>query len=72
MAPPDDAVLRGQAYYVPNKDRKNLTVLVAARVVGLETKYDGEGRLVASGVKFICAGEEHRVGVGKDVVFCAG
>jgi len=60
------------AYYVPNKDRKNLTVLVAARVVGLETKYDGEGRLVASGVKFICAGEEHRVGVGKDVVFCAG
>ncbi|KLO08626.1 alcohol oxidase [Schizopora paradoxa] len=61
------------AYYAPNKDRKNLTVLTAARVVGLETTYDGgESRLVASGVKFIHAGEEHRVGVGRDVIICAG
>ncbi|KAF8434087.1 alcohol oxidase [Boletus edulis BED1] len=75
MAPPD--YFRSYAtngYYAPVADRKNLTVLANAYVTEIVTKQDQNGKLVATGVKFL-HGEEQKVcevRASKEVCLCAG
>ena len=59
-----------QAFYLPNKDRQNLTVLVEALVSRIITK-DSDAGLVAEGVEFIHHGKTYTANA-KEVIVCAG
>lgn len=63
-----------QAYFAPNTERKNLTVLTGAVVRKVITEAKENGLLVATGVEFSEGkdGGVHSVGVRKEVTMCAG
>lgn len=60
------------AYYEPNASRINLTVLVSAHVVKVNTKANGDGTVTAIGVSFLCGGSVHEVFCNKEVCLAAG
>jgi len=59
------------AFYFPNKERPNFSVLTGAHVTKLVTK-STDGALRAEVVEFIHGGQQHVVKVGREVVLCAG
>ena len=61
-----------QAFYVPNKDRPNLKVLINATAHRLNTQSSGNGKLSAVGVEFEYDGKRHTVNAQKDVCLTAG
>ncbi|EKM52126.1 uncharacterized protein PHACADRAFT_212710 [Phanerochaete carnosa HHB-10118-sp] len=61
------------AYYLPNKDRKNLTVLVRALVSKILTEDGADGKLNAAGVEFIYDDTKtYVVHAKKEVILSAG
>ncbi|KAI0347718.1 alcohol oxidase [Trametopsis cervina] len=60
------------AFYLPNKDRKNLTVLVTATVHRVLSKTSSEGAFVATGVEFEYGGQVHTVHANKEVILSSG
>jgi len=60
------------AFYLPNKDRKNLTVLVTATVHRILSSTDSNGELTATGVEFEFGGQIRQVFARTDVVISAG
>ncbi|TFK47587.1 alcohol oxidase [Heliocybe sulcata] len=60
------------AFYLPNVDRPNFSVLVEATVNRLITTNNGDGLVVATGVEFKHNGQRYTVQAGKEVVLCAG
>ncbi|TFK48618.1 alcohol oxidase [Heliocybe sulcata] len=60
------------AYYDPNVNRPNLSVLVQASVHKLETATDSNGLVVATGVEFAYGNRTYTVNAKKEVVLCAG
>ena len=61
-----------QAYYLPNKDRPNLAVLVAARVNRILPSSDGGLVFSAERVEFEYGGELHTVRAKKEIILSAG
>lgn len=61
-----------QHYYLPYKDRKNLSVLVDALVTRVVTEKTSDGSLLATGVEFIHIGKTHTVKVRKEAILAAG
>lgn len=61
-----------QAYYLPNKDRSNLSVLLLAHVNRLLTEKAEDGTLAVTGVEFTHDGKTHTVAAKNEVVLCAG
>ena len=62
-----------QAYYLPNKDRKNLCVLTEALVTRIISEVHGNAsEVVATGVEFEHNGTKHFVGASKEVIVSAG
>ncbi|KAI0709492.1 GMC oxidoreductase [Earliella scabrosa] len=61
----------GSAYYAPNADRKNLTVLTNAHVARIVFR-PGSSPLVATGVEFIHGDKTYVVQVKKEVIVSAG
>lgn len=61
-----------QAYYTPNQDRENLTVLVDAQVNKVATETDGNGLLVAKAVEFEHGGAKCVVTASKEIILAAG
>lgn len=62
-----------QAFYLPNKDRPNLAVLVKAYVTRVITKSSGTRQdVVATGVEFVHDGQKYIIDAKKEVVVCAG
>ncbi|KLO10847.1 GMC oxidoreductase [Schizopora paradoxa] len=59
------------AYYLPNKDKKNLTVLCDALVHRILSRKD-ERFVEATSVEFEHGGGIHKVNVRKEVILCAG
>ncbi|TDL21863.1 GMC oxidoreductase [Rickenella mellea] len=61
------------SYYLPNKDKKNLTVICNSVVERLLFKNITPGEdLEASGVEFVCAGTKRNVYASKEVILSAG
>ncbi|GBE79756.1 GMC oxidoreductase [Sparassis crispa] len=60
------------AYYLPNKDRPNLTVLVSADVTKILHEKVGDINLTATGVEFQHSGLRHIVYARKEVIVAAG
>ncbi|TFY67647.1 hypothetical protein EVJ58_g1480 [Rhodofomes roseus] len=60
------------AFYLPNKDRPNLKVLINAAVHRLKTQTAANGKLSAVGVEFEYDGKVHTVNAQKDVCLTAG
>ncbi|GJE91578.1 GMC family oxidoreductase [Phanerochaete sordida] len=60
------------AYYLPNKDRPNLTVLIRALARRVVTRPGADGKLNASGVEFIYGDETYSVRASKEVILSAG
>ncbi|KAJ8468739.1 hypothetical protein ONZ51_g9450 [Trametes cubensis] len=60
------------AYYLPNKDRPNLAVLVAARVNRILPSSDGGLVFSAERVEFEYGGELHTVRAKKEIILSAG
>ena len=61
-----------QAYYLPNKDRSNLTVLAEALVTKVVTTVDAHGILTATGVEFEYGEKKHIVYVREEAIISAG
>ena len=61
-----------QAYYIPNKDRPNLTVLIQAHVLKVLTENDPSGKLKALGVLFQYQDQTHETRVKREVILSAG
>lgn len=63
-----------KGYYAPVADRKNLAVLANAYVTEIVTKQDEDGKLVATGVKFLHGERQnvYDVSASKEVCLCAG
>ena len=61
-----------QAFYLPNKDRPNLTVMVDAHVYNILTKKAQNGAVHATGVSFAHDGGVHNVHAKREVIICAG
>ncbi|OSX61403.1 hypothetical protein POSPLADRAFT_1094491, partial [Postia placenta MAD-698-R-SB12] len=59
-------------YYEPNASRINLTVLVSAHVIKVNTKANGDGTVTAIGASFLCGGSVHEVFCDKEVCLAAG
>ncbi|KIP10402.1 hypothetical protein PHLGIDRAFT_240841 [Phlebiopsis gigantea 11061_1 CR5-6] len=59
-------------YYLPNKDRENLTVLTDAPVTRVITSNDGHGELTATDVEFVHDGKTYVVHIGKEAIISAG
>ncbi|KAJ3556842.1 hypothetical protein NM688_g1799 [Phlebia brevispora] len=60
------------AFYLPNKDRANLTVLVNAPARRVLTEQAGNGRMSAVGVEFEHANRVYVVNVASEVILSAG
>ncbi|EPQ53452.1 alcohol oxidase [Gloeophyllum trabeum ATCC 11539] len=60
------------AFYLPNVNRPNFTVLVQAPVNRLLTTKDSNGLVIAVGVEFRHNGRDYSVRPNKEVVLCAG
>ena len=60
------------AYYLPSKDRPNLTVLPGAHVARVLSHTDTDGTLTVTGVEFIHGKKMHVVHVNQEAVLCAG
>ncbi|KAH9938079.1 alcohol oxidase [Fomitopsis serialis] len=60
------------AFYLPNKDRPNLKVLINAAVQRINTQPAPNGKLDAAGVEFEYDGKVHTVNAQKDVCLAAG
>ncbi|KAH9929344.1 GMC oxidoreductase [Fomitopsis serialis] len=60
------------AFYLPNKDRPNLKVLINAAVHRVNTRPATNGKLTAVGVEFEYDGKVHTVNAQKDVCLAAG
>lgn len=61
-----------QAFYVPNKDRPNLKVLINATAHRINTQPSANCKLSAISVEFEYDGKIHTVNVQKDVCLTAG
>lgn len=61
-----------QAHYLPNRDRKNLTVLTDATVYRVQFQRSMKLDIIAVGVEFEFEGVLHEVKVKKEVILCAG
>lgn len=61
-----------QAFYLPNKHRQNLTVIVTAPVRQIVTKTNENGELVATGVKFEYDGKTHQATAIREIILSAG
>ena len=61
-----------QAFYLPNKDRPNLTVMVHAPVRHILTDKAGNGKSSAVGVVFEHDGKTHTVNAIEEVILSAG
>lgn len=61
-----------QAFYVPNKDRKNLSVLVTATVRKVLTTTSSNGNVIATGVEFEYNGTAYDVNAKKEVIVSSG
>ncbi|KAI0782928.1 GMC oxidoreductase [Abortiporus biennis] len=59
------------AYYVPNRDRKNLHVLTEATATRIQTK-SGTDAVIATGVEFQSKGKQYVVNAGREVILCGG
>lgn len=59
-------------YYLPCKDRKNLSVLVDALVARIVTEKTSDGSLLATDVEFIHKGKTHTVKVKNEAILSAG
>lgn len=60
-------------YYTPIADtRKNLTVLVSARAVKINTTANADGTFTATGVAFLHDGKEQEAKAAKEVILSAG
>ncbi|KAI0089283.1 GMC oxidoreductase [Irpex rosettiformis] len=60
------------AFYVPNKDRENLSVLVNASVRKVHTATSPESNLIATGVEFEYEGNVYDVNARKEVIISSG
>ncbi|EKM59943.1 uncharacterized protein PHACADRAFT_206161 [Phanerochaete carnosa HHB-10118-sp] len=60
------------AYYVPNRDRPNLTVLTGANVARVVSDKGTDGILTVTGVEFLHGEKGHVVHVNKEALVCAG
>ena len=61
-----------QAFYEPNKDRPNFTVLTSAQAQRVLFKKTASGDLTANGVEFISEGTRYIVKATRDVIVSAG
>ena len=61
-----------KAFYVPNKDRRNLNVLVTAPVRRVLTTASPSGDLIATGVEFEYEGKVYDVNARKEVIVSSG
>lgn len=61
-----------QAFYLPNKERPNLTVLLNANCERIVTEELSDGGLKATGVEFSHHGKKYFVQSAKEVVLSAG
>ncbi|KZT05544.1 GMC oxidoreductase [Laetiporus sulphureus 93-53] len=60
------------AFYLPNKDRANLTVLTSASVNRMHTDTTMNGKLSAMGVEFLHGDKTYIVNAKKEVILSAG
>ncbi|TCD65297.1 hypothetical protein EIP91_002822 [Steccherinum ochraceum] len=60
------------AFYLPNKGRANLTVLVEAYVTRVVTESQKTGNWKATGVEFVNHGRKCVVSAAREVILCAG
>ncbi|KAJ7717135.1 GMC oxidoreductase-domain-containing protein [Mycena metata] len=60
-----------KAYYEPNKDRPNLTILGGARVVRLLTGKDAGSEIVIRGVEYLKGNALNVLEASKEVILCA-
>ncbi|KAI0072989.1 alcohol oxidase [Panus rudis PR-1116 ss-1] len=60
------------AFYLPNQDRQNLSVLVTAHVNKVLTEKKDDGKVIVTGVEFQYGGKVHTVNVNKEVILSAG
>ncbi|TCD65746.1 hypothetical protein EIP91_002230 [Steccherinum ochraceum] len=60
------------AFYLPNKDRPNLVVLVEAPVGRVITDTASSGKIVARGVEFTHDGRQYTAKANKEVILSAG
>ena len=60
------------AFYLPNKDRSNLSVLVGANGRRVLTERTANQKLSAIGVEFGYGGATYVVNAREDVILCAG
>ncbi|KAJ3556843.1 hypothetical protein NM688_g1798 [Phlebia brevispora] len=65
-------VYAANAFYVPNKDRPNFSVLISAYARRVLTAETGSGALSAVGVEFEYEGQVHCVNAREEVILCAG
>ncbi len=61
-----------QAFYIPNKDRKNLSVLVTATVRKVLTTTSSNGNVIATGVEFEYDGTVYDVNAKKEAIVSSG
>ncbi|OAG07777.1 alcohol oxidase [Paraphaeosphaeria sporulosa] len=61
-----------RAYYEPNKDRSNLSVLTNALVSKIDLEKIGSADAKATGVYFIVNGTTHHVKANREVIVCGG
>ena len=61
-----------QAYYLPNKDRPNFTVLVAAHVHRVLPASNASSEFTAESVEFEHGGRIHTVRANKEIILSAG
>ena len=61
-----------QAFYLPNRERTNLTVLTAARVNRILPSNDKASTFVAEAVEFEHGGQDRVVHAAKEVILSAG
>lgn len=61
-----------QAFYIPNKDRPNLSVMVNATVYRVLTQQTGNGQLSAIGIEFDYDNQIYFVNAREEVILSAG
>lgn len=61
-----------QAFYLPNKDRRNLAILVSAHAYRVPTEHTENGTLKALGVEFEYQGQVYSVNARREVILSAG
>jgi choline dehydrogenase-like flavoprotein len=64
--------LNFQAYYEPNKHRKNLTVITGAHVTRIRLNTTSAGNPVAEGVEYQKDGKKYAASAKKEVILAAG